>query len=376
MKLALLLCAALILPAILPFASLAAPARKEGPPPLVTVINVTEENVTPTTEYIGHVEAIQAVDLQARVSGTLEQVNFREGSMVLAGAQLYLIEPAPFQSKVAANRARVARTQAILEQASQRLKRIQSVAAGGIPETDIEAAKAEELQARADLQEAQANLELAEIDLGYTRITAPISGRIGATKLTRGNLCGPNSGTLARIVQLDPIRVLFSISENDLPEIRTAQADAAQPGGGIMNPRLKLPDGSLLDGVGRIDFVDNRVDPATGTIAVRARFDNRDGRLLPGQYVTLVADQSVAQRLPIIPQAAVLEDRDGRYVLLVDAQNRVEQRRIATGPAVGHSWAVTSGLQAGETIIVQGIQKVRPGQTVQTTISTATPQGN
>jgi membrane fusion protein (multidrug efflux system) len=213
---------------------------------------------------------------------------------------------------------------------------------------------------------------LSEIDHEYTRIYAPIDGRIGATALTKGNMCGPTSGTLARIVQLDPIRVLFSISENDLAAVKTAQTDAAikQIGGSLL-PRLKLADGSLLENSGRIDFVDNQIDPKTGTVAVRALFDNPDAVLLPGQYVTLVTGQSRTKLLPVIPQSAVLEDRDGRYVLVVDEQDKVEQRRIMTGALVGSLWAVETGLTAGEVVIVQGVQKVRPGQLVKTMFADA-----
>ncbi len=142
-----------------------------------------------------------------------------------------------------------------------------------------------------------------------------------------------------------------------------------------MQPRIRLSDGNLLETRGRIDFVDNRVDPTTGTIAVRALFENPDGLLLPGQYVRLVANQAAEEKLPLTPQASVLEDRDGRYVLVVNMQNQVEQRRITTGVAVGNLWAVETGLSAGDQVIVQGLQKVKPGQTVKTTTVDAT-QGN
>ena len=353
----------------------AAAAANQAPPPLVTVARVAEQNVQPVTEYVGHVEAVQTVDLQARVSGFLEQIHFKEGSDVRLDQLLYLVEPAPYRMRVAANQARATKAEAILKKTRQQLERVQAVRSGGVSITDIESAEAAEQQARAELQEAQAALQLSEIDLAYTRILAPINGRIGATALTVGNLCGPNSGPLARIVQLDPIRVLFSISENDLAAVQAAQQAATrqQPGDGLAL-RLKSPDGAVMANRGRIDFVDNRVDPATGTIAVRALFDNPEARLLPGQYVRLVAGQGPARLRPVVPQAAVLEDREGRYVLLVDEQSRVEQRRITTGPAVGGLWTLESGLTAGELLIVEGLQKVRPGQLV--TTGSAVPQGN
>jgi membrane fusion protein (multidrug efflux system) len=348
----------------------AAGPQNSAPPPLVTVIRVAEQDINPQTEYVGHVEAVQTADLQARVSGFLEQIQFKEGSDVQAGELLYLVEPAPYRMKVAVNRARVTRAEAVAREAEQRLQRIENVGIGGIPITELETAKATAQKAQADLQEAQALLALAEIDLGYTQISAPISGRIGGTSLSRGNLVGPSSGTLARIVQLDPIRVLFSISENEIQPLQAAQQDALSSSpAGIMRPRLKLADGSLLENLGRIDFVDNRVDPTTGTVAVRALFDNPSGLLLPGQYVRLVVSRARESRLPVVPQAAVLEDREGRYLLLVDGQNQVELRRITTGAAVGPFWAVASGLAAGEQVIVEGLQKVRPGQTVKTLVA-------
>ncbi len=313
-------------------------------------------------------EALQTVNLPARVSGVLEQICFKEGSDVRAGDLLYIIEPAPYQVRVAANRARVAKAQVLLKKASQHLKRIQAVRSGGIPITDIEVAEAVEQQAGAELQEAQAVLRLSEIELEYTRVLAPISGRIGATALTKGNLCGPTSGPLAQIVQLDPIRVLFSLSENDISTIRAAQTDASSKQiNGIMKPRLKLSDGKLLDDFGQIDFVDNRVDPTTGTVAVRALFANSAALLLPGQYVTLVAGRSQGKLMPVIPQSAILENRNGRYVLVVNDQNQVEQRAVTTGATIGSLWAIETGLNAGEKVIVQGVQKVRPGQLVKTT---------
>jgi len=346
------------------------------PPPLVTVVTVAEQNVNPPMEYVGHAEAMQRVDLQARVGGFLQRVNFKEGSKVRAGDTLYVIEQAPYQARVAVAKARATKAQATLTQASSYLKRIQAVRTGGVSATDIESAESAELKASADLEEAQATLTLAELDLSYTRILAPISGRIGATSLTAGNLCGPTSGPLARIVQIDPIRIQYSVSENDLAAIKLAQTDAASDRDkNLLRAQIRLPGGEILKLDGQLDFVDNAVDESTGTISVRLVFDNPDGLLLPGQYVTVLLSQKQAKTVPVIPQSAVLEDRDGRYVLLVDAQSQVEQRRISTGVISGALWAVESGLSAGETVIVQGVQKVRPGQTVKTTTLDAA-QGN
>ena len=348
-------------------AAAVSPQGGSGRPPTVTVEAVTEQEVNPPSDYVGRVEAIQAVDLRARVEGFIEHVKFQEGGKVKAGDILYLIEQAPYKAKVNEAAAKVADAEASLSEARQYLKRLQSVRSGGVSATDLEAAVSTELKAKALLQQAQASLEQSELDLGYTVIKAPISGRIGRTTYTKGNLVGPASEALARIVQLDPIRVVYSMSENDLVSDKLArEGGCAEDPDNRLVPRIQMPDGQMYPAAGRLDFVDNQVDASTGTIAVRAVFDNREGILLPGQYVNVLIRCSEGKRLPVVPQSAVQEDREGRYVFTVDAENRVQQRRIKTGATIGTNWAVESGLMTGETIIVQGIQKVSPGQIVET----------
>jgi len=341
----------------------------DRPPPLVTVAAVIEQDVNPPAEYVGHVEAVQVVDLRARVEGFLEQVGFKEGSDVHFGDLLYVIEHAPYQSSVDAEKAIVAQFEATLSKASQHLKRLRAARPESVPATDIDNAVAEELSARAQLAETKANLTTAQINFGYTQIKAPICGRIGRTAYTKGNLVNPASGTLARIIQLNPIRVVYSISENDIVDIQMALRDA-QNGkkSPFLTSRLKLANGVTIKASGRMDFVDNAVDPGTGTIAVRALFDNPDGMLLPGQYVTVMVTRSKPKLMPVVPQSAVMEDHDGRYVFVVDDQNRVIMRRVKTGPVIGVNWAMASGLTVGEKVIVEGIQKVQPGQVVKTVI--------
>jgi len=349
----------------------AAPAGPgTGPPPQVTVATVIEQDVNPPAEYVGHAEAIQSVDLRARVEGFLERVDFKEGSDVQAGNLLYVIEQAPYQARVNAEKASLAQAEAILTKARQYLHRAQTVRSGGISATDLENAVAEELRAKAQFEQVKANLQIAQINLGYTAIKAPISGRIGRTAFTKGNLVGPDSGALARIVQSDPIRVVYSISENDLDSINMALKDAdREKNHPMLMPQIKLAGGQILETKGHVDFVDNTVDVSTGTIAVRALFKNPKGTLIPGQYVTVLVARSEPKPMPVVPQAAVLEDHDGRYVLLVDDRNQVAVRRVKTGPVVGASWAVESGLAVNERVIVEGVQKVQPGQTVKTTIA-------
>ncbi|MFH2090903.1 MAG: efflux RND transporter periplasmic adaptor subunit [Pseudomonadota bacterium] len=342
------------------------PTPAKPPAPLVIMATITEQDINQATEYVGHVEAIQTVDLRARVEGFLENVMFKEGQDLRAGDLLYLIENAGYQAKLDADQARVAQAQANLDRASQRLKRLKAARVESVRATDMDTAIADAAQTNAQLQEAKAMLASSQLNLGYTRIKAPIDGRIGRTAYTRGNLVNPGSGTLARIVQLDPIRVVYSISENEVSAVLAAlNASEKKQDSPTLIPRIKLANNQLLNNKGRIDFVNNEVDPATGTILVRAVYDNHDHRLLPGQYVTVLISASHPRLLPVVPQAAVLSDQKGRYVLMVDENGIAVPCPIKTGPVIDTMWAVESGLKAGDKIIVGNIQKVRPGQPVQ-----------
>lgn len=331
----------------------------------VGVVSVTVKDVNPATEYVGHVEPLQAVDLRARVEGFLREVRFREGARVRAGDVLYVIEQEPYKARVEAAKAQLAQAEAALDRAERYLKRLQSARAESIPATDMDNAVAARAEAAARLQAAQAQLAIDQINLAYTIVTSPISGRIGKTAFTAGNLVNPASGVLARVVQEDPIRVVYGVSENDMPAIQAALREA---GSGkehqLLAPSLRLADGTLYRNGGTVAFVDNQVDRATGTVAVRANFPNPDGVLIPGQFVTVLVKTRDPRPMPVVPQAAVLVDQKGKYVLTLDEAGQVVPRPITVGPALGTDWAVTSGLSEGEQVIVHGIQKVRPGQTV------------
>jgi RND family efflux transporter MFP subunit len=341
---------------------------REMPPPVVTVMVVADQQVNPAETYVGRMEAIQAVDLRARVQGYLEAVKFKEGAMVRAGDILYVIEQAPYKADLAEESAKVDEAKASLKDAQQYLKRLKAVQSGGVSATDVETATNKALRAGAMLEEAKANFEQARIRLGYTTIKAPIDGQIGRTTFTKGNFVGPESGALARIVQLDPIRVVYAISENQLerldPNSGTAKTAAVKKCPPVF--MIQMPGGAVYPEKGKLDFIDNQVDPNTGTIAVRAIFENPDGFLLPGAYVTVLVKCENGSRIPVVPQSAVQIDRKGRYVFVVDNENRVQERRIETGGPIDADWVVTSGLSAGERVIVQGVQKVSPGQIVKT----------
>ena len=343
----------------------AAPPRGGGSPPSVRVETVQPREINPAREYVGRMEAIQSVDLRARVEGFLERVAFQEGSNVKAGDLLFVIEQAPYRARLNEAQAKATQAESAMTRAQQLLQRLQNVRSGGVSATDLEAAESNAQQAVAGLQETKAYLEQAQLNLNYTTVRAPISGRIGRSMYSKGNLVGPTSGALARIVQMDPIRAVYSLSEADYME---ARAPGAANGGDfkqIFVPQVRMPDGRMHTHPGRLDFIDNQVDPGTGTIAVRAAFENPDGILLPGQYVSVLVSRSEAKQMPVISQSAVLEDRQGRYVFVVDDQNTIQLRRIVTGGTFEGQWVVENGLRKGETIVVQGVQKVTPGQKVQ-----------
>ncbi|EMS77549.1 efflux RND transporter periplasmic adaptor subunit [Desulfotignum phosphitoxidans] len=336
---------------------------QQPPAPQVRVMTIEEQNVVPADEYVGHVEAIQTVELRARVEGFLEEVSFTEGDYVQEGQVLYRIEPDGYNARVAMEKARVAQAEAELARAQSHLKRMQTVNPQSISALDLDNAVAAELAATANLAAARATLENSELNLAYTTISAPIAGRIGRTEYTRGNLVNPASGVLATIVQTHPVRVAYAISENDFNAVKKALREMDTPGEKQLSPRLILPGNELFPETGQVVFVDNRVDTATGTITVRARFDNADRLLLPGQYVTVQVRAADPKLMPVVPQSAVLVNQEGRYVLTVKDGIATPQP-IVTGTALDRMWAVESGLEAGDRIIVSGIQKVQPGQPV------------
>ncbi len=345
----------------------AGPDTAQAPPPSVTVEKVLIQETNPITSYVGRVEAIQAVDLQPRVEGYLEVVNVDEGSEVNADDTLFVIEQHLYKAQVNADSAAVDKARAMLDKAQKYLQRLRATRKNGVAAADLDAAVSDHLQAKAQLHAALAALERSKLNLQYTTITAPIHGRIGRVQVTRGNLVTPATGPLARIVQVDPIRIVFSLNEQEYLELQrrlTQLPSGEQSLSEALVLRLLLSDGTEYPRQGRMDFVDNEIDPLTGTIAIRAEFDNPEQLLLPGAYGTVQLRQSEPVKYPLVPQAAVQEDKDGRYVLLVDENNTVVMRRIVTGTAVGPSWAVQQGLEGGETVIVYGLQKARIGKTV------------
>lgn len=347
-----------------------------GPPPTVTTEVVRDRDVTPTTEFIGRVQAIRDFEARARVEGFIERVAFQEGSTVTAGTLLYVIEPAPYQAALDGAKADLASAQAQERETERAFQRAQELRPrGNISQAEVDQAQANRDMAAANVQQAEAKLRQAELNLGYTRITSPIDGRIGATAVTLGNLVNPSSGVLATVAQLNPIRVVFSVSDRDfLKTQRTMPDRTVAEAADAFVPTLRLADGSEFAEKGKISFVSNRIDPQTGTIPVYADFQNPTSLLLPGQYVTVLIRPTQGEQQPVVPVAAIQQDQQGSYVMVLDQQNRVQRRPIETGPQVGQQIAVRQGLTQGEIIVVDGIQKVRPGMTVHPVPATQTAE--
>jgi membrane fusion protein (multidrug efflux system) len=351
-----------------------------APPPAVSVVEVAPQDVTPSMQFVGRVAAIGTVDLRARVTGFLERGSssnpralFIEGADVKEGDLLYLIEQPPFQAQVAAAKAQVAQAKPNLAEANATLQRVQeAVPSGAVSKQELDQATAAAEEGQAQVMAAKAQLQTAEIDLGYTEVYAPISGKIGMTTFTFGNLVGPSSGVLATIVSLDPIYVTFPVSA---AVIAHAQDDDS----GVLPPpdsfvvRIQLPDGTVYPQPGRIDFLSNQVDQNTDTLTVRARFANPRRILVDGQFVTVTVETAAPVTALVVPQPAVQTDQVGRYVLVVDNDDKVEQRRVTLGAEHGTDVVVQSGVKQGEKVIVEGIQKVRPGMVVAATAWTPPP---
>ncbi|MGO8738434.1 efflux RND transporter periplasmic adaptor subunit [Rhodoblastus sp.] len=329
-------------------------------PVRVGVVPAEKREVTKGAEFVGRVDAIQKVVIQARVKGFLQAVKFKEGQAVKVGDPLYEIEPEQFKAAVDQAQGALARAEASKTLAAiqlQRASELYAKQAGTAVQRDQAAASDKE--AGGGVLSARANLETANINFGYTSITAPIDGRIGLTNVTAGNVVGPDSGALATIVSEDPIYVTFPISQREFLRVT---GDAKEKLDNV-GATLIFPDGSTYGPAGKINFVDVKVDRATDTIALRAVFPNPDGVLRDGQLVRVKLASDQPKSAVVAPQSALLADKDGVYVFVVE-DGKAVMRRIKTGAESGADVVVQSGLSPGDMIIVQGLTNVRPGAPV------------
>lgn len=349
-----------------------AQAPSQGQPPAVVVARAELRDLAQQREFLGRVRALERVELRARVEGVLRERRFVEGATVAAGEVLFVIEPDQFEAALDLARSDVAKAEATLADAASQLQRARELSRNqNIAQSAVDQRVADEARARAQLLAARAAQRQAELALGYTRIVAPIAGRIGEAALTPGNLVNPATGILATIVSQDPVHVAFPVSARDLLE---AQRKAGASGASGLVVRVRLADGSLYPEAGRIDFADVQADRTTDTVAVRAKLPNPRAELIDGQAVRVVVEGERPERALMIPQAAMQLDQAGAFVLVVDAESRAQVRRVRIGATrAGHA-AVLDGLREGERIVVQGIQRVRPGQPVAATEAPAGPR--
>src|SRR5215469_12447964 len=343
-------------------------------PPAVGVVRAERQQITETDEFIGRIQAVNRVALVARVTGFLERRLFREGAEVKKGDLLYEIEKPPFQAAVDAARSTVDQMKAQHVNAQLTLQRQQTLLntpAG--QQSNVDAALASERALAAQIAGAQAQLETAQINLGYTEIRAPIDGKITSTSVTEGNVVSLTTGTLATIVSQDPMYVIFSISLRAGLDLRARYA--AKGGYSAVVIKLRLPDGRIYDKDGKLDYGSPTVAENTDTIVLRGVIPNPvfpgmtagqpgSRELTDGEFVTVLLEGVQPVTVLAIPRAAVLSDQQGDYVYVVDAQNKAQVRRIQQGQSTPALAVITSGLQDGELVISEGLQRVRPGEAV------------
>jgi len=354
----------------------AAAQAQPGPqgPPAVGVQPAERRPITETAEFVGRIEAVNRVDIRARVTGFLEARLFQEGGEVAEGAPLYRIERAPFEAQLAQARATVASAQATLENARVTLARARDLRATGAgTQVSLDTAQAGERTGAASLLGAQAQVRTAEINLAYTDVTAPIAGKIGRSVYAVGNVVSPSaSEPMATIVSQDPMRVAFTVSQRQALELR--QRYESRGGASAVVVRIRLVDGTLYNQVGRIDFIDTQIDRNTDTILIRALIPNPvrsapgsqgDSReLIDGQFVTATVEGIEPVQAIVVPRAAVGQDQSGFFVFVVGENNIAQRRAIRLGRGTAELAVVEEGLQGGESVITEGVQRVRPNTPV------------
>jgi len=343
------------------------PAAAPPARPAVGVHPAELKGVQRSFEFVGRIKAIETVQVRARVEGFLDQVLFREGQDVKTGQELYRIEKVQFQALVDQAKANLAAAEAEVTNARlQYARHAQLVRDQYTPQSQLDQSKAALDTSLAKVQQMQAALKQTEVNLDYTDIRSPIDGRIGRTAYTLGNLVNPGSGVLATIVSQDPIYVLFPVSVRDLELIREARhresGDIAK-----IEIRVRLSNGQEYPHRGVWNLTDPQVDQQTDSLMMRATIPNPERQLTDGQFVTAAIRERQEEPRLVVPQAALQIDQSGYYVLVVDDQHKVEQRRVQTGPNRNTDVVIASGLRQGENVIVDGVQKVRPGQLVQET---------
>lgn len=354
-------------------APLALAQEGEPPAPKVSVAAAYSEMITDEAVFLGRGEAVDKADIVARVEGFLEEKLVADGEEVEEGQPLFRIESDRYDAELAAQHAALARAEADLKLAQVELARKeQLVARDAAPVSEKDIAEANEAVAEANIESAKAAIQQAELNVSYTEITAPFPGRIGRTARSVGEIVSPGTGPLITLVREKPIYVTFSLSEKQILDVleRTGGtiADLGRDGA-TPDVFVTLPNGSALEEAGKIVFIDNRIDPTTGTISLRAQFENEAGLIVDGSFLNARIQALEPTERLLVPQAAVQRDQRGEFVLVVNQQQTVEQRYIEVGPEHDIAVIVMDGLQEGESVIVEGLQRVRPGVPVEAIVA-------
>lgn len=347
-------------------------AASQAPP--VGVVPVERRALTDSSSFVGRISAVDTVQIVARVTGFVVERTFIEGQEVRKGDLLFILEREPFEAAVASRKADLASAKAALLNAELQLARAEElVRTNNIPVATRDQRRAEAEMARARVQEAEAALRIAEIDLGYTLISAPFAGRIGRSAVSVGAVVSPQSGPLATLTSVDPMHVTFRVSQREVLEYqrRRAENGEASPASRRLAVRLRLADGTAYPHEGVIDFIDPQIDRGTDTQAVRAEIPNPERILFDGGTVTVEVVAREPRRALVIPRAALLADREGHYVFVVDDASRAAVRRVRVGETTPAAVEIVDGLGEGENLIVEGIQRIRPGLPVQAGPATA-----
>jgi membrane fusion protein, multidrug efflux system len=331
-------------------------------PPAVLVATAQMRDVSGTAEFVGRVKAVDKVDLRARVAGYLGPRLFKEGDQVKVDQTVFTLDPAPFEATLAQRKAEVAAANAALQLADLQARRGRElIKTKTIPQAELDLRESALLKARAAVDQAKAAQQAAEVDLSYTRIKSPITGRIGQAAYSPGNLVGPNSGVLATVVKQDPIQVVFNVSQRQLLAARrNMPADQVA----ALVARLRLADGSTYGEQGKLDFMGVQADPNTDSVPLRAVFPNPKDLLVDGMTVRVILEAGKPTQALVIPQSAIAQDQAGTYVFVVDAQNKAIRRPVKVEIQRDGTAIVKDGLAAGDRVIVQGQARVRPGLTV------------
>lgn len=370
--------AAMVIPTSSPHSNTSTAAAPAPTP--VSVAIVEQREITRWDEFSGRLEAVERVEIRPRVAGAVQAVHFREGALVKAGDLLVTIDPDPYAAEVERARAQVVAAEARLaltKREHERAQQLQQANAGAISQSNVDQRAGAYHEAEGNLRAAQATLQSAELNLGYTQVRAPVSGRVGKLEVTVGNLvsAGPTAPMLTTLVSVDPIYAIFNADEDVVMRALKSLGSGANAYAQLERIPVRMVTGTSNGTTfeGRLQLIDNQVDARSGTVRVRAVFDNADGSLMPGQFARLRMGQARTEPALVINERAIGTDQNKRYVMVVDAENKAAYREVTLGVFVDGLRVVTNGLRPGERIIVNGLQRVRPGNVVAPQLVAMTP---